>query len=163
MTAAKKAAAAKADAKQIDDAVAVGKETVEKAVAATKEQVEKASDVALRGYDELAALNKDNMDAFVKAANIMSKGVEDMGKAYWAFAQSSVETGVEASKAMMGARTINDVVEIQTDLMRNSVDNALAEGTKLTEMAVKVTNDSVAPLQQRYAATVEKAAKPVTF
>lgn len=161
MTAAKKAAAVKADAKQIEDAVAVGKETVEKAVAATKEHVEKASDAALKGYDELAALNKDNMDAFVKAANIMSKGVEDLGKAYWAFAQSSVETGVEASKALLGARTINDVVDIQTDLVRSSVDTAIAEGTKLTEMAIKVTNESAAPLQQRYTAAVEKAMKPI--
>lgn len=163
MTAAKKATAAKAEAKQINDAVAVGKETVEKAVAATKEQVEKASDAALRGYDELATLNKDNMDAFVKAANIMSKGVEDMGKAYWTFAQSSVETGVEASKAMMGARTITDVIDIQTDLMRNAVDNAIAEGTKMTEMAFQVTNESAAPLQKRYAVAVEKAAKPVAL
>lgn len=162
MTAAKKAAATKAEAKQAEDAVAVGKETVEKAVA-TKEQVEKASDAALRGYDELTAINKDNMDAFVQAANIMSKGVEDMGKVYWAFAQSSVETGVEASKALMGARTINDVMEIQTDLVRSNVDNAIAEGTKLTEMAVKVTNETAAPLQKRYAVAVEKVAKPIAL
>lgn len=156
-----KTAAPKIDTKQIDEAVAVGKQTVEQAVAATKEQVEKASTAALKGYDEFATLNKDGIDAFVKSGNIFAKGAEEVGKAYFAFAQAAAESNVEAAKALMGAKTLNEVVEIQSDLARVSFDKFVAEGTKLSEMGMKVTNDAFEPIQAHTNVVVERFMKPV--
>ena len=172
MTTKAKTATPKIDTKQIDEAVAVGKQTVEQAVAvtkeqvenavvATKEQVEKASAAALKGYDELALINKDGIDAFVKSGNVVAKAAEEFGKSYFAFAQAAAEQNVEAAKALMGAKTLNDVVEIQTDLARTSFDKFVAEGTKLSEMTVKVTNDAFEPLQAHANVVVEKMMKPV--
>lgn len=160
MTKAKTATAVKTGAKQVEEAVANGKETVAKAVAATKEQVEKASDATLKGYDEFASVNKENMDAFVEATNVFSKGVEELGKAYFAFAQSAMEASVEASKSLMAAKTVTEVVDLQVDLVRANVDKAVAEGNKLSEMAYKLTNETFQPLQDRFNANMEKAMKP---
>lgn len=162
MTAKKAAAAAPAiDTKQIEDAVAAGKQTVEQAVAATKEQVEKASSAALKGYDEFAALNKDTVDAYVKAGNVFAKGFEDLGKTVFAFAQTQAEANVNAAKALMSAKTINDVVEIQSDLARNQFDAFVAESTKVSEMTVKVANETAEPIQAQLNIVVEKVMKPV--
>lgn len=172
MTAKAKTAAPKIDTKQIEDAVAVGKQTVEQAVAvtkeqveqavaATKEQVEKASTAAMKGYDDMTVMNKDGFDAFVKSGNIFAKGAEEFGKAYFAYAQSAAEQNVEAAKAMMTAKTLNDVVEIQTNLARTNFDKFVAEGTKMSEMAIKVTNDVVEPIQAHTNVVVEKMMKPV--
>lgn len=151
----------KLETKQVEEAVAAGKQTVEQAVAATKEQVEKASSAALKGYDEFASLQKDSMDAFVKASNIMAKGYEEIGKAAFAFAQTSAEANVEAAKSLMAAKTINDVVEIQSDLARNQFDKFVAEGTKISELGVKVTNEAFEPLQAQANVVVERSMKPV--
>ncbi len=172
MTTKAKTAAPKIDTKQIEDAVAVGKQTVEQAVAATKEQVEnavvatkeqveKASAAALKGYDELAVMNKEGIDAFVKSGNIFAKGAEEFGKTYFAYAQAAAEQSVEATKTLMTAKTLSDVVEIQTELARTSFDKLVAEGTKLSEMSVKVTNDAIEPLQAHANVVVEKMMKPV--
>ena len=153
------ATTAKIDTKPIDDAVAAGKQTVEQAVAATKEQVEKASSAALKSYEEATSMNKDNMDAFVQAANIWTKGLENMSKAYMAAAQTSVEASVNAGKALLAAKTVNEVVELQSDLVRNNFDTLVAEGTKLSELSFKVANETIEPLQTRFASTVEKLNK----
>ncbi|MEQ8831723.1 MAG: phasin family protein [Alphaproteobacteria bacterium] len=149
------------DTKPIEEAVAAGKQTVEQAVAATKEQVEKASTAALKSYDEFATLNKDTVDAYVKAGNVFAKGFEDLGKTVFAFAQSQAETNVNAAKALMSAKTINDVVEIQSDLARTQFDAFVAEGTKVSEMSLKVANETVEPIQAQFNVVVEKMMKPV--
>ncbi len=149
------------DTKPIEEAVAAGKQTVEQAVAATKEQVEKASTAAMKSYDEFAALNKDAVDAYVKAGNVFAKGFEDLGKTVFAFAQSQAETNVNAAKALMSAKTINDVVEIQSDLARAQFDAFVAEGTKVSEMSLKVANETVEPIQAQFNVVVEKMMKPV--
>jgi phasin family protein len=149
------------DTKTIEEAVATGKETVEKAVAATKDQVEKASTAALKGYDEMAVMQKDTMDAYVKAGNVMAKGMEDLGKAMVAFAQSQAEANVKAAKALMGAKTINDFVEIQSDLARSQFDSFVAESNKVSEMALKVANEANEPIQAQFNVVIEKMTKPV--
>ena len=157
------AAAAKAapqvDAKQVDEAVEVGKQTVERAVAATKEQVDKASSAALKGYDEFASVNKEQMDACVKSSNIVAKGVEDLSKAYFALAQSAAESNVAAAKKLMGAKTINDVFDIQSEMMKTNFDSFVAESTRLSEMSMKVANEAMAPLQSSFTTFVERVSK----
>ena len=155
----KKTTAKSAEAVKIEDAVAAGKKTVEQAVTATKENVEKASTATLKGYDEAAEINKSNMDAMTVAANIWSKGVEELGKAYFAFTQNNIDAAVSASKAMMAVKTVNEAVELQSDLTRNSVDQLVAESSKLSELTYKVTNDALAPIQSHMNESFEKLAK----
>ena len=155
----KKTTAKTAETVKIEDAVAAGKKTVEQAVAATKENVEKASSATLKGYDEAAQINKTNVDAITATANIWSKGVEELNKAYFAFTQNSIETAVSASKAMMAVKTVNDAVELQSNLTRNSFDQLVAESTKLSELTYKVTNDTLAPIQSHLNESIEKLAK----
>ena len=172
MSTAKKASAAKVDTKQIEEAVAVGKETVEKAVAATKEkveqavavtkeQVEKASDAAIKGYDEVAAYNQKSFEVFTKFSESYAKGAEEFGKAYYAFVKSTADANAEVAKSLMSAKTINEVVEIQSDFARSQFDTMVAEGGKLNELGVKVATDAFEPVQEHLNDTVERFAKPL--
>ncbi len=178
-TAAKKPAAPKVDMKQIEEAVTVGKQTVEKmvkastdnyeqamaatkdAVAATKEHVEKASAAVMKAYDDIAVLNKEGVDAYVSAGNIVAKGMEDLSKAMFAFAQTSAEANVATAKALMGAKTVTDVFTIQAEFARSQFDSMIAESTKLSEYGLKVANEAFEPLQAQANATVEKLFKPI--
>jgi len=92
----KKNSAAEAAAKQVEEAV------------------ENASAAFFQGYDEATAVNKESIEAFAKAGEVLTKGAEDVGKAYFDIAQASAEAGIEASKALMAAKSIKDVVYIQS-------------------------------------------------
>ncbi len=166
----KKTNPAAAASKQIEDAVEAGKKTVEQAMKAstegyeqalnvTKEQVEKASEAFFKSYDEMSAMNKEGVDAFVKAGEVLTKGAESLGKAYFDFAQASAEASVEATKAMMAAKTVKDFVDIQSDFARTSFDNFLSESTRLSEMSVKVANEAFDPLKAQFNTGFEKAFK----
>lgn len=144
--------------KAIQEAV---QKNYEQTLVATKEQFEKASQQLFRGYDDLAAFSKENIDAAVQASTILAKGMEDLSKAMMAYAQSSVEQSVETGKVLLGVKTLRELVDLQSSYAKSSFDRLVSEGTKLSELSVKITNDAFAPLNARINAVVEKFAKPV--
>lgn len=133
----------------------------EQTFAATKEQVEKASAQLLKGYEDLAAFSKDNVDAFVQSSTIVAKGAEEIGKEVVAFAQSSFEKNVAAGKALMSAKSINEAVDLQNTFAKQSFDAFVAEATRIQELSVKVANEAFAPLTARLNAAVATLSKPM--
>ena len=166
----KKTSATEAATKHIEDAAEVGKKSVEQvmkastesceqAISMTKEQVEKASEVFLNSYDDATALNKESIDAVVKAGEVLTKGAKTVGKACYEITQASAEASVKAATAMMGAKTTKEFVEIQADFARTSFDNFLSESTRLSDISVKVVNEAFEPLQKQLNTSFEKAFK----
>jgi phasin family protein len=130
-------------------------------VAATKDQVEKASKAAFKTYDDLNALNKDNLDAVMTSGTIVAKGYEAIGREVMAFAQSAMEANVAATKAMFGAKDPKEAFDLQAEYARNSMDKALAESAKLSEMSMSLAKEAFEPIQTRMNVTVESVMKPL--
>ena len=133
----------------------------EQAIAIAQEQVEKASESLFKRYDEVASFGKENVDAYVLSGTLIAKGVESMGKELMSMAQSAVETNVATTKALFGAKTVREVIDLQTEFSRSAFDNFVAESAKLTEMSMNLANDAIEPIQARMNVTVEKLLKPV--
>jgi len=134
-------------------------EVYEQVVETTKAQVEKANEAVVKGYDEFAALQKESVDALIKAGAIWAKGAEAFGKAYLALAQETAEANSEAAKALLSAKSFNEAVELQGEIARKSFDKSLSESTKLSELSLKVANEAFQPIQQQFTAAVAKAGK----
>lgn len=129
----------------------------DQAVAMTKEQVEKTSKAVFQGYGDFNSLGQENLDAVVQSGTIYAKGVETIGREVMSFAKAAMDNNVAATKAMFGAKSLREVVDLQNELTRKTFDRFVAEYGKLTEMSVKLATDASEPIQTR----VEKAVKPV--
>ena len=132
----------------------------EQAVALAQEQVEKASETLFKRYDDFAGLGKDNVDAYVRSTTALTKGIESLNKQLMSMAQSAVEANVATTKALFGATTLRELVDLQTEFSRSRFDSAVAESAKLTEMTMALANDAIEPIQISMNATVEKFIKP---
>ncbi|MGE5505498.1 MAG: phasin family protein [Actinomycetota bacterium] len=180
MTTAKvKAAPARAAeaTKTIETVAAAGKETIdtvvktsaevanqgyEQAVAMTKEQVEaavKAQTVAMQSYEDAIALAKDNVDAVVKAGTILTQGLQDLGKSVFGLAQETLEEQVSLSKALFGAKTLRELFDLQSTLVKTNFDKLVSEGTRLSDRSVKLVEEAMAPIHDQVNATVDRMVK----
>jgi phasin family protein len=172
----RKSYGSKAAAKPFEDAVQAGKQTFdalvkagneaaaksyEQAVQITQEQVAKANSAFIKGYEDMQGFGKENVEAFVQASTILAKGAEQISKQVMALTQSSMQNSVSTAKALMGCKTLRDVIDLQTDFARSNFDALVAEGTKLSELSFKLTNEAIAPIQARLNVAVEKLTKPV--
>ena len=149
--------AGKRAGKGTDEALAVGREQME----ALKAQAETSGRAFFKVYGDLAAFNQENVEALIRSGSIMAKGAEDIGKQMVAFGQASLETGMATGKAMMSAKTLRELADLQTEYARNSLDSVLAESTRLSEMSARATNEALELLGARLGAAVGKFGKPL--
>lgn len=165
--------------KTIESAVAVGRETLEhvvkasaeaankgyeKAVAMTKDNVDaavKAGANAFKNYEEVLSFGKDNVEAFVRAGTIFAKGWQDAAKTAFAVSQETIEESVAVGKAVLGAKSLKEVVDLQTVFVKNSFDKVVAEGGKISETNMKLAEEALQPINERLNATVSKLIKPL--
>ena len=133
----------------------------EQVIAIAQEQVEKASETIFKRYDEAASLGQENVDACVLSGTVFAQGVELMGKELVSFAQSAVEANVATTKALFGATTLRELIDLQTEFQRSRFDSLIAESAKLTELSMALANDAFEPIQVRLNANVEKMLKPI--
>lgn len=172
-TVADAATAAADDAKErvvvsIDQAEKVAEEAVKSAVetgdqitAATQAQVEKANAALVKGYDEFAEIQKQGLDAWIKAGTVLAKGAEDLSKTCLALAQETAASNSEAAQAMLRAKSLEEIVELQNEFARKAFDRSVADGTKISELSLKIANEAFGPLQEQFSVAVEKAMKPL--
>lgn len=148
----------------VEDQVRFGSDVAqrgfEQAASITREQFDRASKTMFKNYEEFSQISKENIDAFVKSGTVVAKGFEEAGKAWIDFTRRSFETGVETAKAVMSCRDLREVVDVQSEFARSSLDSLVNEGSKLSEIGMKVANEALEPIQSRINVTVEKILKP---
>lgn len=119
---------------------------------AFKDNVEKS----LATLNDVNAYSKKNLEAVVASVTAATKGAEVLGAQAMAFSKKNIEDQVAAAKALAGAKSVQEAVELQTAWVKSSLEGYMAEFAKWGETVSASVKDSVKPLNERVTATVEK-------
>lgn len=133
----------------------------EQAFTLAQEQVEKAQQTLFKRCDEAASFGKANVDACAQSGALFAKGVESLSKELVALAQSAAEANLATAQALFGAKSLREVIDLQTEFSRSRFDSLVAESAKLTELGIALAQETIEPLQARLNATVEKLTRPI--
>ncbi|MFA5121860.1 phasin family protein [Zavarzinia sp.] len=136
-------------------------DTATETIKATTEQVKGKIDQALKAFEDAGASSKDTYEAFVASFNIAVKGVEGVSSETAAYTKKAVEDLVSTSKAVVGAKSLREVVDIQNDYTKAAFDAFLAFTNKIGEMTVQFTQDAIEPVSRQLGTTFKKFAQPV--
>ena len=128
----------------------------EQAQAAGAKAFREVADKSAAGISELNAQGKHNLEALVASAAAAQKGVEALSAQSVAFTKKSWEDGVAAAKSMSQARSIQELLELQTTWAKSATEAYLAEVTRATEVVTASVKDSFQPINERVTASVEK-------
>lgn len=138
--------------------------TAKKAATKVETLVDDAQKVATEGYEkvtkgfeDVAAFNQDNIDAFVKSSGIAAKATEELNAEWVSFSKKSIEEGVAAAKEMTSVKSIPEFVEKQADLAKTSFDALLKQTARFNEMYLAAAKDVYAPLTDRASAVTDLA------
>ena len=140
-----------------DESAAGARATKEK----TMEQMNRAAGSMLKAAEEAAAFGRGNVEALAKSAQAYVSGVQDLSRQAAAMVQGLTEQALEGAKALSGVRSLKEATEIQAGLARSAFDRAVGETTKLQETALKVAEQSFAPLSARITVAAEKVSRPI--
>jgi phasin family protein len=142
-------------------APARAKATVETVVDTTKEQFARAAESQFKTADDVAAFGKSNVEAFIQAGSIFFHGMEELTRSMFGMTQTHVETSLGVAKSLIAAKTLTEFTDLQNAFSKTAFDNAVSDATKISELALKITNEAIEPITQRVTATMEHISKPV--
>ncbi|MGE5506496.1 MAG: phasin family protein [Actinomycetota bacterium] len=102
-----------------------------------------------RAYRDMTDVSRDDVDALMQSGARLAKGMQDMSMEMMQYTQNSLRIGMRAANDLMGCRSVEDVVQISRDLVRESVETLLHESARLLELSSQVATDAVSPINER--------------
>ena len=132
------------------------KTTVEQFTTAGNVAFKDAVEKSLASLNEVNAHSKKNLEAVIASVTASTKGAEALGAQAMAYSKKAVEDQVAAAKSLSGAKSIQEVVELQTSFAKTALEAYMAEVGKMSEIVSASVKDSMKPLNERVTAAVER-------
>ena len=132
------------------------KSTVEQFTAASNTAFKDGVEKTLAAFSEANTHSKKNLEAVVASITAATKGAEALGAQAMAYSKTSFEANVAAAKSLTAAKSVQEVVELQTSFAKSALEAYMAEVGRMTEIVSASVKDSVKPLNERVTAAVER-------
>jgi phasin family protein len=111
---------------------------------------------SMSAMNDVSAHSKDNLEAVTASVAAATKGAETLGAQAMAYSKKTMEDNIAAAKALSGAKSLQEAMELQTSFAKSSMESFVAEMTKMSETAAASFKATFSPLNARVSATVEK-------
>jgi phasin family protein len=137
-------------------AAEAAKSTVEHITAASNTAFKDGVEKTLAAINEANSHSKKNLEALVASVTAAAKGAETVGAQAMAFSKKAFDEQVAAARSLATAKSVQEVVELQSTYARSFLENYMAEVGKLTETVSASVKDSMKPLNERVTDLVER-------
>ena len=132
------------------------KTTVEQFTTAGNKAFKDSVEKSLATLGEVNTHSKKNLEAVVASVTAATKGVEALGAHAMAYSKKSMDDNVAAAKTLAAAKSVQEVVELQTAFAKSAFETYMAEMNKMTEIVAASFKDSLSPINERVTALVER-------
>lgn len=137
-------------------AAETAKNTVEQFTTASNVAFKEGVEKGLAAMNEMNSYSKKNMEAMVASATASAKGAEALGAQAMAFSKAVFDTQVSAAKSLAGAKSVQEVVELQTAFAKSALETYMSQFGAMSETVSSSVKESMKPLNERVTAVVEK-------
>jgi len=132
------------------------KSTVDQFTTAGNQAFKDTIEKSLAALGDVNANSKKNLEAVVASATAAAKGAEALGAQAVAYSKKAMEDQVAAAKTLSGAKSFQEVVELQSAFAKSAFEAYIAEVTKASATMTAAVKDSFQPINERVTALVEK-------
>ena len=108
-------------------------------------------------FEDFQNLSKQQVEAATAFATTVSKSLQEIAAETAEYSKSSLTTGTEAVERLLGAKTMESAIQIQTDYAKSAYEGFVARSTKINEIFTKLATEAFKPAQHAFAAMTPKA------
>jgi hypothetical protein len=98
-------------------------------------------------FEEFQKLSKDNADLALQSVNTFQKGAQAIAVEVADYSKKSFEEGSAAFEKLLGAKSFDKVIEVQTTYFKSAYEAFVAEATKLGGLDTDVAKDAYKPFE----------------
>jgi phasin family protein len=97
--------------------------------------------------EEMQSFGKDNMDMAMNYFGAWGKGAQAIAAEVAEYSKKSFESSSAAWEKLLGTKSPDKAIEVQSEYLKSSYEGFVAEATKLSEMYVDFFKDAYKPFE----------------
>ena len=101
----------------------------------------------MQQFENVQKFGKENADAALKSFGAVSKGVQAIAVETADYAKKSFEQGTATLEKLVGVKTLDKAIEIQTDYLKTSYEGFVAQSSKVGELAANTAKEAFRPFE----------------
>ncbi len=108
-------------------------------------------------FDDVQKVGKDNMDIALKGFGAMSKNLQAIAVEVADHSKKSFEDASSTMEKLIGAKTLDKAVEVQTDYAKTAYEAFVARATRIGELYAELAKDAYKPVETAFHKTAAAA------
>lgn len=101
----------------------------------------------MKNFEDMQKMGKDSMDATMKSFGSLSKTTQAIAAELADYSKKSFEDGTKAMEKLLGAKSLDKAIEIQTDYAKSTYEGFVAEATKISELYADFAKETYKPFE----------------
>jgi len=101
----------------------------------------------MKNFDEIQKYGKDQLDSTMKAWGQMSKGVQAIAAETADYSKRSFDEGSAALEKLLGAKSLEKAIEIQTAYAKTAYEGFVAQATRMGELYADLAKETYKPFE----------------
>ena len=101
----------------------------------------------LKNFEDFQKLGKENVDTCMKQFGTVSKGWQAIAAEVADYSKKSFEHGTATLESLLGAKSLEKAIEIQSDFVKTAYEGFVAQSSKLGELYTDLAKETYKPLE----------------
>jgi hypothetical protein len=101
----------------------------------------------VKNFEDLQQVGKDNMDSALKCWGALSKGTQAIAVEMADYSKKTFEDGTAALEKLLGVKSFDKAIEVQTEFAKTAYEGFVAEATKLGELYADLAKETYKPFE----------------
>jgi hypothetical protein len=121
-----------------------------------RETSERLSQPVREGMRQAGAASSAGAEAAMRAGSSLAEGMQEITSAWTKYAEEVMRQTSDASRALIGCRSLGEMFEIQLKLLRGNLQAFLDQSGKIAEIAGRIATRPFEALKQASEAPAER-------
>jgi hypothetical protein len=92
--------------------------------------------------EELTRRSSQNIEAVSEASTILARGVQDASREWFGLVQDRLEKNLDGINELVRCRSVQDLIAVQSDLMRDNLEQAITTSRRIAQLSVRVADEA---------------------
>ena len=110
----------------------------------------------VKNIEDMQQFGKDNMDATMKSFGSLSKSMQAIAVEVADYSKKIFENSTAATEKLIGAKSLEKAVEVQSDYLKTSYEQFVAQATKVGELYAGMAQEFYKQFETTMGKTVAK-------
>src|SRR5918999_3185007 len=101
----------------------------------------------MKNFEDMQKMSKDSMDATMKSFGTLSKATQTIAAELADYSKKSFEDSTKVMEKLLGAKSLDKAIEIQTDYAKTAYEGFVAQATKVGELYADFAKEAYKPFE----------------